>query len=75
MALLQWNKKKNVNAKMQIQRLKQEIIEKQKDRDNRKIGIIRELKRELAKAYKKEEIYWGQKETIKWLKESDKNTK
>ena len=34
-----------------------------------------ELKKELVEAYKKEEIYWGQKARINWLKESDKNTK
>lgn len=33
-----------------------------------------ELKEELNKAYKEEEIYWAQKARCKWLKERDKNT-
>ncbi|XP_071939813.1 uncharacterized protein [Coffea arabica] len=67
-ALLNWNRQRNNNAKNEIRELRQ------KWHANR-IGKVRELKKRLEEAYKREEVFWGQKARIKWLQEGDKNTK
>ena len=73
-ALLNWHRQRDTNAKKEIRELKQRLAKVQGDGYANKNGKMRVLKKELKEAYKREEVYWGQKARVRWLKEGDKNT-
>ena len=57
MALLDWNRQHNSNAKRQIQNIKQELRELQRSGKDDKGERRRELRGKLAEAYRKEEVF------------------
>ena len=75
MALLDWRRQYNVNAKSQVCRIKKEIAEVNMGQQVDKKGRLSTLKKQLTEAYRKEEAYWGQKARVQWLKEGDRNTR
>lgn len=75
MALLHWNKQYKNNNRKLINAIKEEMAKVQAGQQNDKKERMNSLKRQLTQAYKREEIYWGQKARIQWLKEGDRNTK
>ena len=54
--------------------LKKEIKEIKEKTDEGNRTQLLHLKKKLAEAYKREELYWSQKVRVKWLQEEDKNT-
>ena len=74
MALLSWNKSLKSNARCDIDRIKKEIQEVRGRSTPDRRQRMWELKRRLADAYKKEELFWGQKARVNWLREGDKNS-
>ncbi|XP_071916268.1 uncharacterized protein [Coffea arabica] len=70
-----WKRRqRDTNAKKEIRELKQRLAEVQGDGYANKNRKVRVHKKELKEAYKREEVYWGQKARVRWLKEGDKNT-
>ncbi|XP_027182377.1 uncharacterized protein LOC113780798 [Coffea eugenioides] len=54
-ALLNWNRQRNNNAKNEIRELRQKLAEVQSEGHANRIGKVRELKKRLEEAYKREE--------------------
>lgn len=54
--------------------LKKEIKETKERTDGGSRAHLINIKKKLAEAYKREEIFWSQKARVQWLKEGDKNT-
>ena len=71
---MDWNRQKNNNAKRQIQRVKQKLVDLQRSDQGNKGEKTAKLRRKLVEAYRRKEVYWGQKARSNWLKEGDKNT-
>ena len=63
-ALLSWNRSLKNNARSDIDMIKKEIQEMHESKAKDRKQKICELKRRLADAYKKEEVFWGQKARI-----------
>nr|XP_027090307.1 uncharacterized protein LOC113711341 [Coffea arabica] len=59
---------------VKIEQIKKEIKEVRESQGRKDRTKIIGLKRKLAEAYKREEVYWSQKARIKWLQEGDNNT-
>nr|XP_027100420.1 uncharacterized protein LOC113719410 [Coffea arabica] len=74
MALLTWRRKSNMNSGKSIQVIKGRIQELKDSNSTGKKGQLVDLKLQLSKAYREEELYWSQKARTRWLKEGDKNT-
>lgn len=72
--LSKWRRNNNTNSKDRILKLRSEH-EAEISRRQPRLARIGELRLELAKAYREEEIYWKQKSHDSWLKDGDKNTK
>ncbi|XP_071902364.1 uncharacterized protein [Coffea arabica] len=72
--LLNWSRRLNMNAKQNIDQIKREIKEMRESSSSDSRCRIAGLKRQLAEAHKREEIFWSQKARVKWLTEGDKNT-
>ena len=72
-ALLEWNRKLKNNARKEIQEMKLKINEVQNEKNQNKTDKLNELPKRVIEVYKREEIYWGRKSRIKWLKKGDKN--
>ncbi|KAG7588150.1 Reverse transcriptase zinc-binding domain [Arabidopsis suecica] len=73
-ALSSWKKKNNMNALDRIHRC-EEALEKVQSGSWPNLQQLHILKRELAKAYRNEELYWRQKSRQKWLRAGNRNSK
>ncbi|KAL1190943.1 hypothetical protein V5N11_020916 [Cardamine amara subsp. amara] len=73
-ALFKWKRGADCNSKMRLTRLKEQIdLEGSKRRPNKQ--RLKDLKWELAQAYRDEEIYWKERSKESWLRHGDRNTK
>ncbi|XP_027150304.1 uncharacterized protein LOC113750541 [Coffea eugenioides] len=75
MNLFRWSKASCCNARKHIEQVREEIRRMKEDKPNGYRIKLASLKRELADAYRREELYWSQKARVSWLKEGDKNTR
>lgn len=73
-ALSRWKNKNVVNALDKIHQL-QEDLEKEQSADYPSTALVSDLKRSLVEAYKKEEDFFSQRSSERWLKDGDLNTK
>nr|XP_027103245.1 uncharacterized protein LOC113724555 [Coffea arabica] len=73
-ALIEWNRTIKGNTKAKIQELKEQLKALREAGEMCNKGATANLKLQLSKAYKEEELYWSQKSRSRWLKEGDKNT-
>ncbi|XP_071924940.1 uncharacterized protein [Coffea arabica] len=73
--LLKWRNEVQSNSRSKINDLKQELDRVRNSGLDKRNGELKEIKKQLAEAYKEEEIFWSQKARISWLREGDKNTK
>ena len=71
--LSRWKKSAHFNSKTKIQRL-QHDLEKEIAKVLPSARKMKQLRFELAEAYKEEEKYWRQRSREQWLKERDRNT-
>lgn len=68
-----WKKGADCNSKNRIRRLKEKLdIEGSRARHDRM--LMREVKCDLAQAYREGDINWKLKSKERWLKDGDKNT-
>ncbi|XP_027182324.1 uncharacterized protein LOC113780749 [Coffea eugenioides] len=74
MVLLVWNKKLKMNSGKKITQIKKKLQEIKESNGEGKRGQLADLKLQLSKAYKEEELFWSQKARCRWLQEGDKNT-
>ena len=72
--LLERNKKIRGNSRVRINEIKNQLENAKARKDPNKKSLMTNLKMQLSKAYKEEELYWSQKSRNRWLKEGDKNT-
>ena len=54
---MNWNRQRNTNAKKEIKELKKKLVKVQGDEYANKNGRVRELKKKLEEAYKREEVF------------------
>ncbi|XP_071924897.1 uncharacterized protein [Coffea arabica] len=73
--LLKWNSKIQGNSKQKIEQIKDQLQQLNLSDTEAKRERKKSLKNELKKSYRDEEIYWGQKARVQWLKAGDKNTR
>ena len=74
MALLIWNRKLRMNSGMKMEQIKKKMQELKESNGEGIRGQLVDMKLQLSKAYKEEELYWSQKARCRWLQEGDKNT-
>lgn len=73
-AICDWRHKVWSNSEIRIRRLRKYLKDQDESRTHcfKRIDVI---KKELAIAFREEEVYWRQKSREKWLSEGDQNTK
>ncbi|CAL9214624.1 unnamed protein product [Arabidopsis halleri] len=73
-AIRLWKKKSWTNSEIKIKRLRKELA-KQDESLTPCFQRISKIKRELAIAFREEEVYWRLRSREKWLLDGDQNTK
>jgi len=74
-SLSRWKRSSSqLNAKTKIKKLREQLVEEGSKQFPRFFLLIK-WKRELADAYREEEVYWKQKSSEKWLDDGERNTK
>ncbi|XP_024011324.1 uncharacterized protein LOC112086588 [Eutrema salsugineum] len=71
--LAKWKRSSNSNSKLNMQRLSEEL-DKESASTSPDFQKMANIKLELLKAIKEEEVYWRQKSKERWLLAGDKNT-
>mgnify|MGYP004707337111 CR=1 FL=1 len=74
MTLSAWNRSLNLNSKIEIRRIKEEIQATKTRHGNNNKEAVKLLTKQLSDAYKQEELFRNQRARTKWLQNGDKNT-
>lgn len=72
-AISRWNKTKQANSRIVIEKKKVELEEAQTSSVN-DLELIHKISNELKAAYKAEEAYWRQRSRLLWLRLGDRNS-
>jgi len=74
--LVAWSKKRYPNARKKIEELKEELLSRMNNHTLQyDHGRIQNIHKEIEALWRQEEMFWGLRSRIKWLKWGDRNTK
>lgn len=65
--VLGWRKKTNTNSRIQIENIKNQMVQMQDKGGQRDWENWNELRGQLAEAYKEEKEFWARKSMVEWL--------
>ena len=67
MALLTWKMSNSLNSGEKIKHIKEKMQEIRNNNNSGRRGQLADMKLQLSKAYREEELYWSQKARTRWL--------